>query len=77
MADRFVKIATFSKSEDAHLAKMLLSESNIKSVVLGENLLMVVPKVGFPEVELHVQQSQAKEAVEILEYQRKSKDEQN
>ena len=70
MADRFVKIATFSRSGDAHLAKMLLSESDIKSIVLGENLLMAVPKVGFPEVELHVPQSQAKEAVEILEFQR-------
>ena len=70
MADRLVKIATFAKNEDAHMAKMLLSESNIKSVVLGENLLMVVPKVGFPGVELHVPQGQAKEAVEILESQR-------
>ncbi len=70
MADRLVKIATFANGEDAHMAKMLLSESNIKSVVLGENLLMVVPKVGCPGVELHVPQSQAKEAVEILESQR-------
>ena len=71
MADRFIKIATFAKSEDAHMAKMLLSESNIKSVVLGENLLMVVPKVGFPAVELHVPQNQAKKAAEILESQKK------
>ena len=69
MADRLVKIATFAKNEDAYMAKMLLSESNIKSVVLGENLLMVVPKVGFPAIELHVLQHQAEEAIEILESQ--------
>ena len=70
MEDKLVNIATFAKSEDAHLARILLSESNIKSVVLGENLLMVIPKVGLPGVELHVPQSQAKKAVEILESQR-------
>ena len=67
MTDKLIKIATFAKGEDAHMAKLLLSESNIKSVVLGENLLMIVPKIGFPQVELYVSQSQAKEAVEILE----------
>ena len=70
MADRLVKITTFVTSEEAHMAKMLLSESNINSVVLGENLLMIAGNAGLPRVELHASQSQAKEAVEILESQR-------
>ena len=75
MADKLVKIATFAKSEDAYIARMLLSESNIESVVFGENLLMILPKVRFPAIELHVLQSQAKEAVEILESQKNQEEE--
>lgn len=70
MADKLVKIATFAKSENAHIAKILLSESNIESVILGENLLMIYPQIGFLSIELHVLKNQAKEAMEILEPQR-------
>ena len=74
MADKLVKIATFSSSEDVHIAKMLLGESDIESVILGENLLMAFPRVGLPEVELHVWQSQAEEAIGILESQKKQQE---
>ena len=67
MTDKLIRIATFARGEDAHIARVLLSESNIKSFVLGENLLTVAPRIGCPAVELHVSQNQAKEAAEILE----------
>lgn len=69
MADLLVTVATFTNGPDAHVARILLSNSSINSVVVGEDLLMAAPKIGLPEVELQVLRSQVEKALGILRSQ--------
>lgn len=70
MADKLVTIAEFPTNADAeaHLAKMQLESHGIKAIIVGENLLVASPYCGYKAIELQVLESQAQQAVEILEY---------
>jgi hypothetical protein len=71
LPDRLVTVRVFGNSADAHIAKMLLAENGIESVVTGENLLMIIPKAGLPRVELQVMADRVEEANRILNSQNK------
>ncbi len=65
MADKLVTIATFPDYIEADLAKQLLDDFGIKSVVIGEKFGLPYPIPS--EAKLQVFESQAKRAQEILE----------
>jgi hypothetical protein len=75
MADELVTIATFADSIEANLARQLLADFGIKSIVSGENAANVysglVPVVA---AQLQVRESQAQEATRILESQGEQED---
>ena len=74
MADRLVTIAQFADYIEASLAKQLLDDSGIKSVVAGQNAAGLYSIPAIATVELQVLESQAQRAREILESHRKSSD---
>ena len=66
MADRLIKIAEFDNGFDAELAKVTLENEGIQATVFGDNLSAIQP-YSFPNaVELHVLESDAQRAIEIL-----------
>ena len=67
MADKLVTIATFPDYSEADLAKQLLDDFGIKSVVMGEKFGLPYPIPS--QAKLQVFESQAKQAQEILESQ--------
>ena len=72
MAEKLVTIAQFPSYIDAEMAKQLLDDYGIKSVVTGQNLANIFP--GLPalaDVELQTLESQAQQAREILESHKK------
>ena len=72
MADKLVTIAQFADYIEADLAKQLLDDYGIKSVVTGQNVANVYS--GLPalaDVELQTFESQAQQAFEILESHKK------
>jgi len=72
VADKLVTIAQFTDYIEADLAKQLLADYGIKSVVTGQNVANVYS--GLPalaDVELQTLESQAQQALEILESQKK------
>ncbi len=64
MAEKLVTIATFTDYIEADLAKQLLDDFGIKSVVIGEKFGLPYPVPS--EAKLQVFESQAKRAQEIL-----------
>jgi hypothetical protein len=69
MADKLVAIAQFADYIEADLARQMLEDFGIKAVVTGQNASNVyggLPGVEGPE--LQVMESNAKEALEILEH---------
>jgi ribosomal protein S15P/S13E len=71
MADKLVTIAQFSDYIEANLAKQLLADFGIKSVVTGENTANVYSVPAIAEIDLQVLDSQAQQAQEILESHKK------
>ena len=72
MADKLVTIAQFADSIEASLAKQLLADFGIKSVVTGQNAANVYSgSLTLAAVELQTFESQAQKAVEILESSKK------
>jgi hypothetical protein len=72
MANKLVTIARFADSAQADLAKQLLDDFGIKSVVTGRNAANIYP--GLPAIadtQLQVLENQAQQAREILESQKK------
>jgi hypothetical protein len=67
VADKLVTIAKFSDSCQANLARQLLADCGIESVVLGENFANLYPALPLQLVELQVCESQRQQAQEILE----------
>jgi len=65
MADKLVTIAKYTDYDEADLAKQLLDDFGIKSVVIGEKFGLPYPIPS--EAKLQVFESQAKQAQEILE----------
>jgi hypothetical protein len=65
--DKLVAIKQFANYIEAELAKQQLADFGIEAVVTGANAANVysIPAMGRPS--LHVRQSQAEKALEILE----------
>ena len=72
MEDKLVTIAKFSNYIEADLAKQMLDDFGIKSVVTGKNAANVYSGTGIANANLQTFASRAAEALEIL----KSKGEQ-
>jgi len=64
MADKLVTIAKYTDYSEADLARQLLDDFGIKSVVIGEKFGLPYPIPS--EAKLQVFESQAKQAQEIL-----------
>jgi len=72
MADKLVTIAKFTDYIGANLAKQLLADSGIDSVITGQNAANVYAGLtAVAAAELQVFESQAEQAREILESQKK------
>ena len=69
MADKLVTIAQFPSYIEAEMAKQLLDDSRIKSVVIGEKSGLPYPIPS--EAKLQVFESQAQQAREILQPNKK------
>jgi hypothetical protein len=65
MADKLVTIAQFTNYIEAEMAKQLLDDFGIKSVVTGQNAANIYSG-AIEGPELQVLESGAKEALEIL-----------
>jgi len=75
MADKLVTIAQYTDYIEAELAKQLLDDFGIKSVVTGENAASVYSGVfAAIRIELQTLESQAKKALEILQSESKPVD---
>ncbi|MHC4462021.1 MAG: putative signal transducing protein [Planctomycetota bacterium] len=74
MAEKLVTIAQFTNYIEAEMAKQLLADYGIEAVATGENAsnMYSIPAVEGPE--LQVLESQAQQALEILESHKKSVD---
>jgi hypothetical protein len=75
MVDRLIVIAQFANYIEAEMAKQSLADHGIKAVVTGVNASNVYS--GMPAIErpaLEVMESQAKEALEILESDKKQEE---
>jgi hypothetical protein len=72
MDDKLVTIARFIDAIEAELAKQTLDDFGIRAVVTGQNNAYT----GVPaalDIELQVAESQAQEALEILQDQKEQK----
>jgi hypothetical protein len=69
MADKLVTITQFPSYIDAEMAKQLLDDFGIKSVVTGQNETNVYSVPAFGLTSMQTFESQAKRAQEILESQ--------
>ena len=75
MADKLVTIVRYTDYIEAELAKQLLDDFGIKSVVTGQNVANVYSGVPAAiHIELQTLQSQAEEALEILQSESKPVD---
>ncbi|HUS71706.1 MAG TPA: DUF2007 domain-containing protein [Sedimentisphaerales bacterium] len=70
MADKLVTIAQFTDYIEAEMAKQLLADYEIESVVVGENAANLYPVSGVVGPELQVLEKNAQQAREILESQK-------
>lgn len=67
MDGKLIKIATFDNSIEAELAKQLLDDYEITSLLSGENSANIYAGVpAIANIQLLVAASQAEEAIEIL-----------
>jgi len=67
MDEKLVKIAEFADYIEAEMALQLLADYGIKAVATGENASNVYPIPAIEGPELHVLESQAEQARQILE----------
>jgi hypothetical protein len=74
VAEKLVTIAQFTNYIEAEMAKQLLADYGIEAVATGENAsnMYSIPAVEGPE--LQVLESQAQQALEILESHKKPVD---
>jgi len=75
MADKLVTIVQFTNYIKADLAKQLLADFGIKSVITGQNAANIysgLPAIEGPE--LQVLESRAEEALKILKSNEKQED---
>ncbi len=71
MADKLVTIAEFTDGIQADLAKQLLADFGIKSVLAGQNAANIYTRPALATISLQVLESQAQRAREILESNKK------
>ena len=72
MADKLVTIARFADYFEAEMARQLLGDYGIKAVATGENVANIYSGVpALADIELQTLESQAQQALEILESQNK------
>ena len=71
MEGKLVTIAKFSDYIEAELAKQTLDDFGIKSVLTGQNATNVYSGTGIANVNLQTLESQAQEALDILNSQKK------
>ena len=71
MEDKLVTIAKFSNYIEADLAKQTLDDFGINSVLTGQNTANVYAGTGIANAYLQTLESQAQEALEILNSQKK------
>ena len=71
MADKLVTIAQFADSSEASLAQQLLADFGIKAVLVGQHAADVYTLPSIAVTDLQVLESQAQQAREILESQKK------
>lgn len=71
MADKLVTIAQFTDSAQASLAKQLLADFGIKSVLAGQNAANIYTIPALATISLQTFESQAQQAREILESNKK------
>ena len=72
MADKIVTIAHFADSIEAELARQLLADFGIKSIISGQNAANIyggMPAIA--KVTLQTFETNAKQALEILESKNK------
>ncbi|GAI30679.1 unnamed protein product [marine sediment metagenome] len=71
MADKLVVVAQFTNYIEAEMAKQLLADYGIEAVATGQNASNIysIPAIEGPE--LQVLESRAKEALKILESNKK------
>jgi len=65
--DKLVTIAEFTDYIEAEMAKQLLDDFGIKSVVTGQNAANLYPISAVASVDLQVFEKDAKRAMDILE----------
>ena len=68
MSEKLVTIAEFADYIQADLARQILEDFDIKAVVTGQNAANALSGYGVGGPTLQVIESQAAEAIEILEY---------
>ena len=71
MADKLVTVAQFADYIEAEMAKQLLADYEIESVVTGENAANLYPISGVVGPDLQVLEKNAQQAREILESREK------
>ncbi len=71
MADKLVTIAQFTNSAQASLAKQLLADFGIESVLTGRNAANIYTIPALATTSLQTFESQSKRAQEILESNKK------
>lgn len=75
MADKLITIAKFDNSIEADLAKQQLDDFGIKSVLAGANAANVYSGIAaLATIDLQVFESQAEEALEILQSREKQEE---
>jgi hypothetical protein len=74
MDDKLITIAQYTNPAEASLAKQILADFGIESVLTGENFSVMYPVPSLVNVELQVFGSHAEKAREILESKKESAD---
>jgi hypothetical protein len=76
MADKLVTIAQFANYIEAELARQMLADYGIQAVATGQNAANIYSIPAIERPELQVLESQAEQALKILESGKKEEQEQ-
>jgi len=74
MADKLVTIAQFADSIQASLAKQMLADFGIESILTGQNAANIYTIPAIAATSLQTLESQARQAREILESHKEQED---
>ncbi len=70
--DKLVTVAQYTNSAEASLAKQVLADFGIESVLTGENFSVMYPVPSLAKVELQVLDTQARKARSVLQANKES-----